>query len=271
MLASRVAITIVVTMLASWLPVAGLPSAHASELCKTRRGGLLVRDVCKPRETKLDAPALEALGLRGPAGPVGPVGPPGGGLHVVDALGSDVGVVTRLITGYYYYGQSAQVLREETLPGGTGPEFIQFTVTPDGLSTSEYGCGYYGTYFRTPDCQGEPFVQCEYGTCSSVAGAFLFTTVSFKPDLQGCFARGGSEFERGTFFRQSTVSALSIDQAVAQCTDSGGSLVGPITLCSPGSPFYCGECCRAAQNVGVAPLHTFDASGFGTPPFRLAR
>ena len=272
MLASRLGGLIVATVLVGCLSVIGVQPADGSELCKTRRGGLLIRDTCRPREQKLDTASIEALGLRGPAGPIGPAGPPGGGLHVVDSLDSDVGVVTRLTNGYYY-GQYAQVLREETLPGGAGPEFIQFSVTTQGVRTSEYSCNfsYYGTYFRTPDCQGERLEQCEYGNCSSTEGAFLFTPVAVGLDLVGCFTRGGSEFERGDFYREDSVFAPSIAQAVAQCTDGGGSLLGPITLCSPGSSFFCGECCRLERNVGVSPIHTFDASTFGTPPFRLSR
>jgi hypothetical protein len=257
-------------MLASWLPTALVAAAQASELCKTRRGGLLIRDVCRPREQKLDTAAIESLGLRGPVGPVGPPGPPGGGLHVVDSLGSDVGLVTRLIN---YYGQYATVVREETLPGGSGPEFITFSVTTEGIRTSDYACNfsYYGTYFRTPDCQGERLQRCEYGNCSSVQGAFLFTPIGVGNDFTACFTRGGSEFERGNFYRESSVFGSSIAQAVAQCTDTGGTLLGPITLCGPGSSFFCGDCCRLDLNVGVAPIHTLDASQFGTPPFRLSR
>jgi len=158
-----------------WLSTAAGPTtAYASELCKTRRGALLVRDACKVREQKLDAAALGGLGLRGPAGPPGPPGSPGGGLHVVDANGSDVGLVTSISNSYY--GQYARLLRETALPGGSSPEFIQFSVSTQGLATSEYACSsYYGTYFKTPDCAGQKYEQCEYGNCSSVAGAFLFT------------------------------------------------------------------------------------------------
>jgi len=268
MSASRLGALIVAAVAASWIPVAGgLSASLASELCKSRRGGLLVRDTCKEHEQKLDAASLEALGLRGPAGPLGPPGPPGGGLHVVDALGSEVGVVTSLTT---YYGQYASVLREATLPGGTGPEFIGFSVTTQGLRTSDYACdtSYYGTYFRTPDCTGETLQQCEYGSCSSAEGAFLFTPVQVKPDGVACFVRGGDEFERGDFYRPTTVFAPSIALAVAQCTDTGGVLLGPIVSCGPS--FFCGDCCRLDHNVGVAPIHSFELS-VGTPPFRLSQ
>ena len=265
---SRRRIVIGAAALLGWLSAAGGPSdGHASELCKTRRGGLLIRDACKAREQKLDAGALDALGLRGPAGPPGPPGSPGGGLHVVDANGSDVGVVTSLIT---YYGQYAQVLRESGLPGSNGPEFIQFTVTAQGIRTSEYACNsYYGTFFKTPDCTGQKYEECDYGNCSSVAGAVLVTRIQVSPAGVGCFTRGGSEFERGDFFRRLTTFGQTIDQVVAACVDNGGTLLGPVTQCS--GPFFCGDCCRPIQDVGAAPIHEVDFGSVGTPPFRLSR
>ena len=246
----------------------GLAPAHASVLCKSRRGGLLVRDVCKPREETLDTGKLDALGLRGPAGPPGSAGPPGGGLHVVDAAGSDVGTVTALAN---YYGQYAQVLRETTLPGGTGPEFITFSVNTRGVrTTSYYGCGsYYGTYYRTPDCAGEQLQNCDYGNCASTEGAFLFTSIQIGPDGIGCFTRGGSEFERGDFYRSVYVSGPSVEAATAACTNRGGSVLGSIASC--GTSFFCGQCCAVDQGVGVAPLHSVDMATVGTPPFRLSR
>jgi hypothetical protein len=246
----------------------GVSATQASVLCKTRRGGLLVRDVCKPREETLDTSKLDALGLRGPAGPAGPAGPPGGGLHVVDAVGSDVGAVTSLGS---YYGQYAQVLREATLPGGTGPEFITFSVSTRGVrGNAYYGCGtYYGTYFRTPDCSGELLQSCDYGNCSSTAGAFLFMPITVGNDGVGCFTRGGSEFERGDFYRSVSVYGASVEAATTSCTSRGGSVIGSIGSCGPSS--FCGQCCQLDQNVGVAPIHTVDMSSVGTPPFRLGR
>jgi hypothetical protein len=269
MSSSRRRIVIGAAAVLGWLSTGGVPSiVHASELCKTRRGGLIVRDTCKAREQKLDAATLGALGLRGPAGPGGPPGAPGGGLHVVDASGSEVGLVTSLDTSYY--GQYARLLRETGLPGGTGSEFIQFSVNTQGVVTSEYACNsYYGTYFKTADCAGQRYEQCEYGNCSSIAGAFLFTRVSVGPNEIGCFTRGGSEFERGDFFRKSSTFGDSIAQAVAACTDVGGTLLGSITQCGPNE--FCGDCCRAAPDVGVAPIHEVDFSNVGTPPFRLSR
>jgi hypothetical protein len=46
-------------------------------------------------------------------------------------------------------------------------------------------------------------------------------------------------------------------------------LLGPITQC--GTNAFCGDCCRPALDVGVAPIHELDFSNVGTPPFRLSR
>jgi hypothetical protein len=246
------------------------PPVEGSVLCRSHRGGLLVRDTCKPREETLDPARLDQLGLRGPAGPVGPVGPPGGGLKVLDAAGAEVGLVTSLQT---YYGQYASVVREATLPGGSGPEFIAFSVTAQGLATSEYACtSYYGTYFPNADCTGDPFQTCEYGSCSSVAGAFLYTSLSIRLDGVGCFARGGPEFRRGDFYHQAQVNAPSIDAVTAACVGRGGTLLGPVANCgTPQFPYFCAQCCSLSRDVGVAPVHEFDLSTVGTPPFRLSR
>src|SRR5262245_45012855 len=70
--------------------------ADAVVLCAKARGDgtfnatVRIREACQPKGTQLE-PAM--LGLQGPQGPVGPIGPsaPGGGVRVVDALGSHVG------------------------------------------------------------------------------------------------------------------------------------------------------------------------------------
>src|SRR5437773_5732508 len=107
-----------------WLGVLGLATlfptrvCEASILCKTRKGGLVVRDRCKRKEVQLGADQLAALGLKGDLGPQGPPGvpgppgppgPSGGGLHVVDANGRDVGLVTEVgkVSSYGYYGTTA--------------------------------------------------------------------------------------------------------------------------------------------------------------------
>src|SRR5262245_4943180 len=251
-------------------------SAGASVLCKNRRGGLLVRDVCKPREETLDPPKLDQLGLRGPAGPPGPVGPPGGGLKVLDASGAEVGLVMSLVQTGSYYGsgssQSARVVREMMLPGGSGTEFIAFYITTQGLTTSDYACSSYYGYYTKADCTGDRFQTCEYGSCSSVAGAFLFTSLTPGPDGVACFARGGTEFQHGDFYQRTYVSGPSIDAATSQCVGAGGTLLTPVIDCGyPQFPHFCAQCCLPKSDVGVAPVHQVDLSGVGTPPFRLGR
>jgi len=243
--------------------------AHgASVLCKTRRGGLVIRETCKLTETLLDAPALGQLGLRGPAGPTGPVGPAGGGLKVLDVNSSEVGLVLSVGS---YYGQYATVTRQMSLPGGTGPEIVVFSVTPSGLRTSSYACStYYGAYFRSPDCTGPLLQRCEYGNCST-GGAFLFTSLQPGSDGVACFTRPGVSFERGDFYHQFSVQGPSILAATQACTVGGGSLPVAPTPC-PFNPLqFCGQCCALEQQVGVVPRQSVDLSGVGTPPFRLGR
>ena len=260
--------SLVIAALAVWGLLPMPATVDAADLCKTRRGALIVRDACKTRETKLDVPTREALGLRGPAGPTGPVGPAGGGFRIVDANDGDVGMVTSLSS---YYGQYATVLREHVLPGGNGPEFIGFRVMPQGFRTSYYGCsGYYGAYYRTVECTGEQLQYCDYGNCSSTDGAF-YLPITVGDDGTGCFVRGATEFERGDFYRKNGVSGASIQAVVSSCTNRQGTIVGPVTPCSPSSTFFCGQCCALEEGIGVAPLHTLDMSTIGTPPFRMSR
>src|SRR6187549_3871718 len=121
---------------ASLLGVATEPAA-ASVLCKSKKGGLLVRDACKKKEAPVLPGEIADLGLggggpgpTGPAGPVGPAGPQGlqgpaglpgsggGGLTIVDAGGREVGIVTSIFTSYY--GSSgAEVLRSVLAPGAS--------------------------------------------------------------------------------------------------------------------------------------------------------
>jgi hypothetical protein len=176
-----------------------------------------------------------------------------------------------LNTGYYG-GQTASVLREMTLPDRTSAEFVLFSATPLGLRTSSYACsGYYGTFFPNPDCTGAQYTSCEYGSCSSAEGAFLFTSVTPGDDLVACYARGGSEFQRGDFYREIQVFGSSAAQAAASCANRPGTLLTPVAPCSFSPSSFCAQCCELEHNAGVAPIHSVDLSGVGVPPFRLAR
>jgi len=244
-------------------------SAVASVLCKNLHGGLLVRDACRRREETLTPPRIDELGLRGPAGQAGPPGPQGGGLHVVDASGGEVGIVTSLHSAYYGT-QYATVVRRMQLPDGAAPEFVLFSVTPSGLATSEYACAsYYGTYHRDPDCSGPELVRCEYGGCSSAAGAFLYLPLTPKLDGTACYVRGGAEFERGDFYREFRIEAASSAQVAQECADSGGTVTTPVAACD--GSYFCAQCCAIQHAVGVAPRRAVDLTTVGTPPFRLAR
>ncbi len=248
--------------------VAGAAPAYASVLCKRMGGGLLVRDTCKKHEQTLGPVQLDELGLRGPTGPIGPSG---GGLKVLDATGAEVGLVTSLQSAYYGE-QSARVVSEMTLPGASGPEFVGFSVSARGVTTSDYACnGYYGIYYRNADCTGDPFQTCDYGSCSSATGALLFTPVSVNTDGIGCFVRGGSEFRRGDFYHLINVHGPSIEAATSQCVTGGGTLLSPAVSCGNGSPLFCAQCCAFGHSVGVAPVHQVDFSTIWTPPFRLGR
>src|SRR5262245_25550433 len=79
--------------------------ASADVICKQKRGTLIARAVCKPKEVpvvidglgapgpKGDAGADGAPGAAGAPGGTGAPGPAGSGLHVVDATGKDIGTL----------------------------------------------------------------------------------------------------------------------------------------------------------------------------------
>jgi hypothetical protein len=77
-------------------------SASADVLCKQKRGTLIARAVCKPKEVPLVIDGLGAPGPKGDAGASGSPGAPGTtgapgtsgtGLHAVDATGKDIGAL----------------------------------------------------------------------------------------------------------------------------------------------------------------------------------
>jgi hypothetical protein len=248
--------------------------SDATSLCKTKKGGLVIRETCKKKEVQVDAALLGELGLQGPAGPPGPAGPggsagpSGGGLSVVDANGRDVGIVSSIGFGYYG-GTFTNVMRELTAPGAAGPEFFHFGVTSNGFATGDDYYSYYGT-FTTPDCTGTKYagVDCEYGGCDVPP---MFHSLSIDSQLMGTFSRV-AERVHGNYFSQYQISSTSADIITANCTAQHGTIVGAIAACENDPGHMCGLCCTPNEDIDAAPLHSIDLSTLGlTPPFKLRR
>jgi len=249
--------------------LAPTPSGAAA-LCKTKKGGLVIRDTCKKKDVQVDAQILGALGLQGPpgpAGPEGPAGPSGGGLTVVDASGHDVGIVSSMGTGYYG-GTYTNVIKELTTP--QGPELFGFGVSSKGFVTSGDDYYGYGTY-TTPDCSGAQYVSvdCEYGACDSPP---MFTSLSIDANQVGTFSRV-SERVHGDFYATGTMSGSTAEAVTAACAGRGnGTIIGAIAPCAKDPSTQCGRCCIATPGTDAAPLHTLDLKPLGlTPPFKLHR
>jgi hypothetical protein len=245
-------------------------NSGATALCKTKKGGLVIRDTCKKKEVQVDASLLGSLGLQGPAGPSGlqgPAGPAGGGLTVADAGGQDVGIVYSIGSGYYG-GTYTKVMREMTAPGASGSEFFAFGVDPNGFVAQD---DYYGYgIFTTPDCSGTKYagIDCEYGACDVPP---MFENLTIDSQQVGSFSRA-SERVHGNYFASSLMSSSSADGVTTSCTQVGGTLLGSVTACQKSPQNFCGTCCVPRNDTDAAPLHTIDLSTLGlTPPFKLRR
>ncbi len=251
---------------ALWAP----STSAATVLCKTKKGGLVIRESCKKKDVQVGAEILGDLGLSGPpgpAGPAGPVGPSGGGLSVVDSIGQDVGIVYAIGTGYYG-GTYTNVMKELTPPGGSA-EFFGFGVNPSGFVTytDYYGYGLY----QASDCTGPKFqyIDCEYGECDGAAP--MFTSLSITDDLQASFSRSAERIH-GNFWSSSTFSGSTAEQVTSNCTGRGGVIQGAIAACEKDPASFCGQCCASSEDIDAAPLHTMDLTPLGlVPPFRLHR
>ena len=146
---TRAAAIVLGGLAASFVATARPPDAVASVLCQVRKKALVVRDQCKAREELLTPDRQAELGLVGPRGPVGAPGPSTGGLRVIDAVGRDVGVVTR--TGSYY-GATAQIVGQLTLPGRSEPQFVIGEVDGNGLS-ADFSCRNSAIFYETSTCR----------------------------------------------------------------------------------------------------------------------
>jgi hypothetical protein len=241
----------------------------ATVLCKSKKGGLVIRDACKKKDVQVDASILGDLGLDGPpgpAGPAGPAGPSGGGLSVVDSGGKDVGIVYAIGTGYYG-GTYTNVMKELT-PAGGASDFFAFGVSSAGFVTSEdyYGYGLY----QASDCTGPKFsyIDCEYGSCDT---APMFTSLTIDDGLVGSYFRPAERIH-GNFFSSSIFSASTAEQVASSCTGNGGTIQGAVTACEKDPQSFCGTCCSASPDIDAAPLRAIDLNPLGlVPPFKLHR
>jgi hypothetical protein len=258
-------------------------------LCKSRKGGLVVRDECKPSQVALDEAELGALGLRGPKGDAGPPGlrgpqggpggrgepgPMGTGLAVVDAKGDEVGLVTRLNV---YYGTS--VAREISLPGGPGPEWFFFVIDATGFRKVRRPIQ---LLYAAPTCTGPEysFFDRDYWSGAVVHEARV------QPDgVTATFVRE-SEVETAQYYGvESLFQGLPGGTPLPQrCTNPPVEPFAPppgvVTRneypCDSGT---CLDCCRPTYSAGIGPIavdagpvHRIDLDGLGlTPPFQLTR
>jgi hypothetical protein len=257
------------TLIAVGLAMAVAPGdASASVLCRTRTKTLIVRDACKRREQPVTLDQQVEAGVQGPQGRAGQSGPNFRDLKVLDSNGHEVGVVTSLQT---YYG-AATVAGALTVPGSAGPEFYTFTVDGRGLQGQIASCkDPQVQYFRTSDCTGGAFANCEYGACSSTSSGLLARPLFTQDAATGCYAGDASEFERGDFYQRFVARGVTAADVAAVCAARRGTLLEPAMPCVPPRRLYCAPCCRLVQDVGVAPMHTIDAGVVGTPPFRFSR
>jgi len=229
-------------------------------LCKTPKGGLLVRDKCKGKEVTLGPDQTSGLGLQGPRGPQGPAGPPGaaglngaggpqgpsgvqgppgptgppgrdgasgGGLSVVDASGKDVGIVTSLFA--YYGSSSAGVTRFVESQN----EWFIFSVDTTGFRKNVYGSDFQ---YTTSGCTGTRYFQvnCDVGGCAPP----LARNAGIEPD-DGTTATFSRESERQTaqYYSVSVLSNANADGALLACTNPPPTLRPPGVVL--GAPFPC--------------------------------
>jgi hypothetical protein len=272
---------------------AGLGARPADAvLCKSKKGGLVVRDECKRNQVTLDEEQMGGLGMRGPKGDPGPqglqglMGPPGprgergpsgGGLAVVDAQGNEVGLVTSLSR----YGTT--VVREVTLPGSSSPDWFLFVVDTNGFRKNEYATS---ILYATPTCTGREYVEfySYYGTALTA----LALEAEIEPDGARAIVGRPSEVVSGLYYDLDTLYSSSVTGAflAERCTNPPGGNPPPGTVVGSEYPCpaeigtgTCLDCCRRLGKGGqvprpldAAPAHVINILGFGlTPPFRLSR
>jgi len=259
-------------------------NGHAdASLCKSKKGGLIVRDQCKRNEVVLDpvavglqgpqgergpagpAGAPGPAGTSGPAGPSGPTGLPGptgaagpigltgppgmGGLRVVDSAGSELG----LVTGVSSYGTS--VARELSVLGGSGPEWFIFSVDSTGFRRNSYGTTFL---YAASNCGGMRYLTI-YSYYGNALNALAFFPQVQPDGMKAVFTRP-SELKTQQYYELDTFSDSAGGAFLrSQCTSppfSGipGVIVRDVYDCRDPDeprPQFCVDCCR--PEVGYNP------------------
>jgi hypothetical protein len=243
--------------------------APSALLCASKRGMVFLRDECRRKERRLtlDPSSLGPSGAQGPAGNTGPAGAPGAPgptgpsgadrlpLRIVDARGSEVGVVLRLEADSCDPG--TVVLREI---GGTPFRFhvgqTGFLGAPRTFHYDDAGCA-GSRYFRLDD-DDTPLPG--FAPSLSIDGTFV-----------GHYAVDAEGSDRPLWRRE---------QFLAPCGDPPTPFppepaLLPARCSRPGNlpPGLCrfAECVPAGVHP-AAPVRTVDLTALGLlSPFRLER
>lgn len=121
-------------------------SASGVTLCRSKRGPINVREVCRKRETPLSVDALGVVGVPGPSGSQGPTGT--SAVVLVDATGVEIGpVLSGSATGSNNQVCFAALFTHPSLPGPT-----LLAVTGDGRIGSVVS-------YESTDCTGAAYVE----------------------------------------------------------------------------------------------------------------
>ena len=236
--------------LLTWAVFAVAVQAHAAILCSGQNGLLRVRDVCKPRETRVDP---VGLGLQGPPGPPGPTGaqgdkgvpgPPGPGAVVRDANGAFVGTVDDIypvfVPGNIYFRGAPWIRVVREIGGRT----LAFLV---GVDPTLFPAGFVDTFnallYGTSDCSGPASIPTG---ASEFAPSFQATPAPvpflFVQGPHGVYQVGPTP---GPGPRSTKV--FYYDQA--SCEHVGGAFTPPDECCQP-----CGPCGYSSDTLAEAAI-----------------
>src|SRR5262249_56690481 len=119
--------------------------------------------------------------------------------------------------------------------GAAGSEFSLFALGGRGLDTRDTPCRDPELqYFRSSDCTGGAFANCDYGACSSASGAFLARPMLGQDASTVCYVGDASEFQRGDFYQRFDVGGGSPAGGAAGRASPDRTLLQPTV--SVGSP-----------------------------------